>query len=353
MYPQIIIDLEKIRENSKLILEKCSAVGINPCAVTKVTCADLNVAKALVDSGFQELADSRIENIIKLKEHFQDKIKTLLLRIPMQSQGADVVRYCDTSLNSEISTIKVLNQEAIKQNKIHNIIIMVDLGDLREGIWPSEIESIKEQVDKLSNIEMVGLGVNLTCYGGVIPTTENLGMLLHLKNTLEQKGPKLRIISGGNSSSINLVLDRTIPEGINHLRLGESLFLGRETIDRGHIKDTHLDAFKVVGEIVELKEKPSIPIGKIGQDAFGNSPTFEDKGTHTRAIVAIGRQDIDLNLEPINPHMEILGGSSDHLIIDVTKANNLKVGDKVEFIPSYGSLLQAMTSPYIHKKYIN
>ena len=351
IYPQIIIDLKKIKANSKVLLEKTKEAGIKPCAVTKVTCADLEVAKALVESGFEELADSRIENIKKLKEYFKDSIRTLMLRIPMISQASEVVKYCDTSLNSELETIKALDKAAFEQGKRHNIILMIDLGDLREGIWPSDMEKAQKQLEQLENIDVLGLGVNLTCYGGVIPTEEKLGELLELKSKWEQQGKPLAIISGGNSSSINMVLEGKIPRGINHLRLGESLLLGRETIDRGHIASTHLDAFKIVGEIIEIKGKPSMPIGIIGQDAFGNAPKFEDKGTHMRAIVAIGRQDIDLNLEPLNDNIDILGGSSDHLILDVTAVPTLKVGDKIEFIPSYGSLLQAMTSPYVNKVY--
>lgn len=352
MYPKIVINLQKIRENSEIMLNLCKEQGITPCAVTKVTCADIKVAETLVESGFKELADSRIENIKKLKEHFDVKIETLLLRIPMISQVQEVVKHCDTSLNSEITTIDALNEAAKSQNKVHKVILMVDLGDLREGVLPQDIEKYQAKVDGFKNIEVVGLGVNLTCYGGVIPTQENLGQLIKYKEQWAQKGKKLSLISGGNSSSVKMLLDKSFPTGINHLRLGESLLLGRETIDRGHICGAHLDAFKIVAEVVELKEKPSIPIGEIGQDAFGNTPEFEDRGIHKRAIVALGRQDIDLNIEPLDERIDILGASSDHLILDVTKAADLKVGDKIEFLPSYGTLLQAMTSPYVKKEYI-
>lgn len=352
MYPKIEINLQKIKENSEIMLNLCKEQGITPCAVTKVTCADIEVAKTLVQSGFKELADSRIENIKKLKDYFSDEIQTLLLRIPMISQVGDVVKYCDTSLNSEIATIKALNEASKNQNKTHKIILMVDLGDLREGILSQDIEKYQLELEKLQNVEVVGLGVNLTCYGGVIPTQENLKQLIKYKEDWEKRGKKLSLISGGNSSSVKMLLDRSFPKGINHLRLGESLLLGRETIDRGHISGANLDAFKIVAEVVELKEKPSIPIGEIGQDAFGNTPEFEDRGIHKRAIVALGRQDIDLNIEPLDDRIDLLGASSDHLILDVTKAPELEVGHKIEFLPSYGTLLQAMTSPYIKKDYI-
>ncbi|WP_353893474.1 alanine/ornithine racemase family PLP-dependent enzyme [Proteinivorax hydrogeniformans] len=351
MYPQIEIDLNKISDNAKVMLEKCKEHGIYPCAVTKVTCADEQTAAALIKSGFNQLADSRVENIIKLKEAFGDKIETLLLRLPMLSDCHRVVKYCDISLNSELSTIKELNKHAKEQGKTHKIIIMVDLGDLREGIWPSDVLELKEQVKKLKNIEVLGLGTNLTCYGGVIPTNKNLKKLIELKESWEQDGQQsLKIISGGNSSSINIMTSKEIPEGVNHLRLGESLFLGRETVARNHIENTHLDVFKVKAEIIEVKKKPSVPIGTIGQDAFGETPTFEDKGEHLRAIAAIGRQDIALSMEPTSKNIKIIGGSSDHLLLEAENVD-IKVGDIVEFVPEYGALLAAMTSPYVRKIY--
>lgn len=351
MYPKIEINLSKLRHNAEIMLKICRDYGIEPSAVTKVVRADLEIAKVLVEAGYKELADSRIENIKKVKEYFGNEVQTLLLRIPMISQTEEVVKYCDTSLCSEITTAKELDAAAKKLGKNHKVILMVDLGDLREGILPEEIEVVQKEVSAFENIDVIGIGVNLACYGGVMPTVENLSKLIELKEEWEVRGTPLKIVSGGNSSSIKLLLKNKIPKEINHLRLGESIMLGRESIDREHIPNTYIDTFIIKGEIVELKEKPSIPTGEIGQDTFGNIPEFEDRGLHKRAIIAIGRQDVDLNIEPVDKRIDILGASSDHLIIDVTKIPSLKVGDKVEFLPSYGSLLQAMTSPYVKKEY--
>uniref|UniRef100_UPI0025BADC13 SusD/RagB family nutrient-binding outer membrane lipoprotein n=1 Tax=Cecembia sp. TaxID=1898110 RepID=UPI0025BADC13 len=58
-------------------------------------------------------------------------------------------------------------------------------------------------------------------------------------------------------------------------------------------------------------------------------------------------------LEPCNPKLSILGASSDHLLLDISgDADSYQVGDKVDFIPGYGALLQAMTSAYVTKKVI-
>lgn len=349
MYPRMEISKSKLRHNTKVLCDLCRKSGINVMAVTKCFCAIPEAAAAFVEGGAEMLADSRIENLKKLKSF---PVKKVLLRIPMYCEVDDVVEYADYSLNSELSTLIKLGEAAVKKGKIHNAIIMVDLGDLREGIWPNHIDSFVEKAVKIKGIEIKGFGVNLTCYGGVIPDEKNLKQLVDISNKMAEKyGLNIEIISGGNSSSVYLLLDGKLPEGINNLRLGEVLLLGRETAYGNQIKDLYRDAFILKGQIVELKDKPSVPIGNIGMDAFGRTPEYKDRGIMKRAIVAIGRQDIVPDLiHPVDEKLEIIGASSDHLIINATTSeNNYKVGDVVEFLMDYGGLLSASTSPYIEK----
>lgn len=349
-YPCVEISLYKIKHNTEKLVGLCKKYKINVAGVTKVFCGEPQIAKIMIDGGVQILADSRIENLIKLKDI---NIPKMLLRLPMISQAGEVVRYSDISLNSELKTIKELSKKAVELNRKHKIILMVDLGDLREGIFDEdEIFKVVREILKLEGIELMGIGTNLTCYGGVIPKNENLSRLVKIKKNIEEKfNIRLDVLSGGNSSSLYLLETGEIPQEINQLRLGESIVLGRETAYGKTIKDTFDDCFKLIVEIIEIKEKPSVPIGEIGMDAFGNKPTFIDKGIIKRAICAIGKQDIDLgDIIPYDKYIEILGESSDHLILDITKSeNNYDVGDKIEFKLTYGGILKVMTSEYVAK----
>lgn len=347
--PRLEIDTNKIMNNTKVLANLCSNNNIKIAGVTKVFCGEPKITKAFLDGGVEYLADSRIENLKKLRDI---NVKKILLRLPMISQVDEVVIYSDISLNSEINTIKKLSEAALKQNKTHEIILMIDLGDLREGIWPENVLDTVEKILSFSGVKLIGVGVNLTCYGGVIPSTDNLGKLVEIAENIEKKFDiELQLISGGNSSSLDLLQKNNMPSKINNLRLGESIVLGRETAYGNPIENTYQDAFTLVAEIIELKEKPSIPIGEIGMDAFGNKPVFEDKGLRKRAILAIGRQDVNPgNLIPLDKDIEIIGASSDHLIIDVTDSDkNYKVGDEIRFNIEYGALLQLMTSEYVYK----
>lgn len=352
MYPRLKINCSKIKENTALISEQAAQKGIEIYAVTKVYCGMPEVAKASLEGGAVGLADSRLENFETLKDVPCDKI---LLRLPMQSEASKVVSLCDISLNSELETMRALNLAAEKLNKKHRIILMIDLGDLREGILKEQVDETISEILKLENIQLEGIGVNLTCYGGVIPGIDNLGELVSIGNHIEAAfGIKLKVISGGNSSSLFLLENGQMPAKINNLRIGEAIVLGRETAYGEIISGAHEDAFILEAEIIELKVKDSVPTGTIGMDAFGNKPTFEDKGKMLRAIAAVGRQDINPDgLTPLDSRIEIIGASSDHMIMDFTATENeYKVGDILKFKLDYGAMLKACTSAYIHKSMV-
>lgn len=347
-YPKLKINLSKIKQNVSRLVKMCNEKDIKVAGVTKVFCANKDIVSAYIDGGVSYLADSRMQNLKKLKDI---DIKKIMLRLPMKSEVGDIVQYADISLNSEIDTIRELSKKAIEIGKIHNIVLMVDLGDLREGYYYNEnLMKAVEEIIQLQGVDIVGLGTNMTCYGAVIPKPQDLQKLIEIKENIEKKySLKLEIISGGNSSSIHLLEENDLD--INNLRLGESLVLGKETAYGEQIEGTVDDAFILQVEVIETKEKPSIPTGEIGKDAFGNIPTFIDRGVRKRTICAIGKQDIDIDaLNPLDLQIIILGASSDHLILDTSDSkNDYKVGDVIEFKLSYGGILSAMTSPYIDK----
>lgn len=350
MFPRVIIDTEKYRHNLRYMLELCHSNGHSMMAVSKVFCADQKLVDVMIDEGVDFIADSRIMNLASIST----SIPKVLLRLPSLGEVHEVVLNSNISLNSELSTVKALDSAARKLNLNHGIIIMIDLGDLREGIYDrKEVFNFVKEAIELSNITVMGIGVNLTCYGGVIPTRDTLQLLVEYKEEIEEKFDiSLEIISGGNSSNIDLLQNGLIPLGINNIRLGESLVLGRETAYGDYIDSTYDDVFILEADIIEMKEKPSIPIGQIGMNAFGKVPVFEDKGNVVRAILAIGKQDVDYNeLIPFDT-VKLIGSSSDHIIVDITNATNTyEVGDTMLFKLTYSSILSLMTSKYVRKTY--
>lgn len=351
-YPKLMVDLKKIENNVSAVATICEKNGVSIAGVTKVFCGDPQIAQAYIQGGVSYLADSRIENIKKLKDL---DIEKMMLRIPMLSEVEDIVDYVDISFNSEIETIRAIGKIAEEKGKVHRIVLMFDLGDLREGYFDEEdLYDAVGEILKEKGIKLIGVGTNMACYGGVIPEESSLLRLVSIGKEIEDRYKlKLELISGGNSATLHLA-QKGLTSGINNLRLGESLVLGTEPSFETQIPGTVNDAFKLQVQIIEIKDKPSVPQGRIGKDAFGNIPTFVDRGVRKRMICGIGKQDIDLDtMFPIDEDIIILGGSSDHLILDGTDSKtDYQVGDIVEFRLSYVSMLRAMTSEYVSKKLV-
>ena len=349
--PRIEISLPQIRDNARMLSELYGQKGISIMGVSKAVLGEPSIVRAMIQGGARFIADSRIESIEKMKAA-GIKTQFVLLRTPL-SQAESVVRSADISLNTEIETLKKLSYYAKASNKIHQVIVMVELGDLREGVLPLDLPEFFREAVSLSHIKIVGIGCNLACYGGVKPADKNMNELSELFDIIEKEFHlDLTIISGGNSANYDWYRSTKDVGKINNFRIGESILLGLETVNRKTIPGLHTGAFQLVAEVIESKKKPSLPFGEIGQDAFGNVPVFQDQGIHQRVIIALGKQDILVSSLKSNNSLKILGSSSDHIILDC-KNKNLKVGDEVNFNLDYGGLLAAMTSPFIKKHYIN
>jgi predicted amino acid racemase len=347
-YPAITIDCEKFRHNIQTISAMCQKQGIEIVGVNKVSGGHPLLNKIFFEENIKTIGDSRIENLARNPL----PMRKMMLRLPMKSEAEAIVMGCDVSLNSEWDTIIALEVAARAKGKVHDIILMIDMGDLREGIHNiDQLYLLAEMVKHFRHIRLVGLGANFTCFGGLIPTLSILQKLKDMQERVQQIIPECTIVSGGNSSTLHL-LQRGIELPINQLRLGESFFLGVETAYQTRLEDTYDDVVLLHTQIIEIKNKPSMPIGETGFDAFGHKTHFEDKGMRKVAISAIGLLDTDLNMVPVDPDVSIIGASSDHLLCELSQDSHLRVGDVLTFKLRYGSLLRLFFSPFVEKTFL-
>jgi len=359
-YPVIEVDLKKVRHNIDEIVSRCRARGIAITGVVKGFNGILPVMRQFDESDCIGIGSSRFEHIEEARKAGFKK-PFLALRVPMLSEIPDLVRLCDISLNSEVEVLKAINLECVKQGKKHSVILMADLGDLREGFWDKdEMTAAAVMVEKdLDNLHLLGVGTNLGCYGSINPTVDKMEELITIAENIETAiGRKLEIISGGATTSLPLVLNNAMPARINHLRCGEGILLGRDLQDLWHVDMSflHFDVFTVKAEIIELKEKPSHPVGEIFVDAYGNKVEYEDKGIRRKALLAIGKLDVGFTdaFVPRAPGIEVLGGSSDHLILDITDDTaERKVGDTMEFDVRYSTMMFTTASRYLRVEITN
>ena len=346
--PRLEIDLGKIQFNACTLVKQLAVQGISVTAVMKATLGSPEIANAFLQAGVETLGDARIENITKMR-HGGISASMALIRSPMLSQVERVVKYTELSFNTELDVIRMLSAAAQKTKRIHGIVLMVELGDLREGILPKDLNHTVHETLRFPNIAIKGIGTNLACRSGVAPDAENMAALSALADSIESTfGLTLDIVSGGNSANLDWALSGADTGRVNNLRLGESILLGCDPLHRQPINGLHSDAITLVAEVIESKLKPSQPWGTIAQNAFGIPPAPKTTGHIQQAILAIGRQDIDPSgLEP--PHgIEILEASSDHLVVRSSGFTH-PVGSEIAFQPNYSALLRAMTSPFVSK----
>ncbi|MFG6146909.1 alanine/ornithine racemase family PLP-dependent enzyme [Halobacillus sp. B23F22_1] len=348
--PRIEINLAKIAHNTSALVGIYGSKNIGLMGVTKTVCGSPEIARVLLEQGIPMLADSKLVNLKRMREA-GIQAEFVYLRSPALSEVDWVIKYADISINTELAVVTKLSEAALERNTEQHIIIMIEMGDLREGLMPEDLDCFIQEALTLKGIEVMGIGVNFACFGGVKPDNQKMEELSLLASMIETKFTlPLTIVSGGNSANYEWFKGAADVGKVNNLRLGESIYLGRETLNRLVIPELYTDAFTFISEVIESKVKPSMPYGEIGQNAFGVAPQFQDRGLMNRVIVGMGNQDVLVaGLVPLLD-IEILGSSSDHTVINA-KDSNLRVGDEVSFNLNYGALLSLMTSPYIYKKY--
>lgn len=357
--PRLEIKLNQLQHNAKKLIENLALQGISITGVSKATMAMPEIVNIWINAGIHSIGESRIENIESINK-VNNRVRTLLTRIPMLSQVDQVVSQASISCNSELSVLNALAGAAEKQNLRHGVLLMVELGDLREGILPKDLNEVVKQVMNLPNLELIGIGANLGCQNGVAPDQKNMNELSLIMNNVEADFKiKLEWCSGGNSANLPWLTAGGEPDRLNHLRLGEALLLGREPLTRTIIKGLYTDAITLVVEVIETKLKPTTPWGIQYQTSFSDAPSKQNQKSNddrneifdSRILLAIGEQDIDpsgLKADGI----EIKGASSDYLVVSSSQ-NTLKVGCEQRFSLNYSALLRAMTSPYIKKYFVN
>ena len=344
----LTVDIGKIGANARAVARALG--GVQVVGVTKCACGSPEVGEAMLAEGAVALGESRHANAERLRAAGVTA-PIWLLRAPPPELAADTVRLFGLSLASEFETCAALDAAAAAQGRRHEVLVMVDLGDLREGILPVDLPAFVDAVEALGHVDLAGIGVNLTCYGAIMPDERNMSELVALARATEQRIGRRLVVGGGNSGSIGMIASGRMPAGVTHLRVGETILHGVDTLTRRPILGLHTDVFELAAPVVECKVKPSLPRGTVAQDAYGNRPTFTDRGDRRRAILALGRQDVMPEyLTPLDAGVEILGASSDHLILDVEEmAAPPRLGDVFRFRPSYAATVQLFTSPYVHK----
>ncbi|UWQ94555.1 alanine/ornithine racemase family PLP-dependent enzyme [Rhodobacteraceae bacterium M385] len=347
--PRVEVDLSKIRGNTRTLVERLKGRGIGVTAVTKAVCGHPAIAQAMLDGGAVSLAEARLSNVRRLRQAGLTCPITLI-RTPLLSQVYGVVQLCDASYNTEPSVITALAAAALRQGKVHDIFLMVEMGDQREGIKPSDVGDMARHVVGMPGVALKGIGANFACLSGISPTDAKMRALSSLANAVERQcGAVLRTVSGGNSANLPWALEVHATGRVNDLRIGEAVLLGVDPLTGRQIEGMHRDAFTLVAEVIEAGAGSARQFfqNTIGTPAINQ--LIRNALINNKIILGLGQQDIDAAGLLMPPGVTFIGATSDHLVIG-TRGTPLRVGTEIRFQINYAALMRAMAAPDIQTK---
>jgi predicted amino acid racemase len=342
---RIVADLDKIAANARLAVDLCAPHGVSVTAVTKCVCGEPAIVRAILAGGVTTIAESRLDNVRRIRDAGID-CDILLLRLPALSEIDDVVALTTRSLNSEARALQALSAAAVRQGTTHEVVVIVEWGDRRDGVMPERAEELCRLALELPGLELTGLACNLNCLCGVLPTPVNVGAFAAFAERLEATlGVRFSLVSGGHTTCLRFV-GENLPRRIDHLRVGEGVLFGVDSMCDVPLPGGHTDTFRVYAEVIEVAVKPSTPDGETGPDAFMRNREWPDLGLRRRAVLALGEIDLDVAwIKPTRPGVTIVGASSDHTVVDVTDADPpVDFGDELEFLADYVAVARGWAS---------
>lgn len=351
----IALDQTKLHYNYQYLHRQFADAGIEWGVVAKVLCGHTDYLQQVINLGVRQICDSRITNLRKIKK-LDPGIETIFIKPPAKRYISSVVRYADVSFNTEYETIKLLSDEAVRQDKRHKVVIMIEMGELREGVMRDQFVDFYERVFTLPKIEIAGIGTNLTCMYGILPSQDKLIQLsLYVQLVEARFNQKIPYISGGSSVTIPLIREGKLPAGINHFRVGETLFLGTDVYNNRANPKMYQDVFRLYAEIIELSEKPMVPDGTLGLNLTGHKIELDKQPateTSYRAIIDVGLLDVEQeHIFPVDKTIQVVGSSSDMMVVDLGEnEQQLKVGSYIGFDLDYMGILRLMNCEYVDKR---
>ena len=363
---ELVIQTERIKENIKYLSNFFDDYDIQWSLVTKVFSGDKEFLKHILTDDVIEkinsVGDSRLTSLRNLRA-VNPKMRTIYIKPPAEVYADEVVKYADISLNSSFSTIQALNDAAEKNGKVHQVIIMIELGELREGVNREDLMSFYEKVFNLPYIEVIGIGSNLGCMYGIEPNYDKLLQLSIYKELISARFNKnLKFISGGSSITLPLIEEERIPKNINHFRIGEAAFFGVSPLKNEQFKDLHTDTFEFSANIIELEKKKIVPEGVVSDANIGHTADYSDakqNGTTVKAILDFGMLDVDdSDLQSFDKDVKFVGITSDMMVVDIgsnrTGDGDVKyhVGDQINFKTNYMAVARLLNSKFIDKRFV-
>ncbi len=345
--PYLSIHMPSIVENLQRVKKTCDSRGYTLLPVTKVCLSEPVIVDAFAGCGIGTVADSSLACLSRL----QGEIKRFLLKIGLHEARNGGLR-CDCLYTS---SMEVLESVSERNDGCREVFLALELGDLREGILPEELPGFIQAARALPNIEITGLGANFGCLMGKLPD----GLVAEalddaVRRVRRQTGFEFEYISFGGTAVYPALVSGTLPDRVNHVRIGEAIFFGYNLTRDEPIEGLIDDAFVLSGEILEVRNKRVDRWGVYGLNAFGEEIRNGESGFRKRAVLDFGELGAPAGgLTPLDDGVRIIGSTHDYTVVDISSCSSgYRTGGFIDFKLNYTSAARAFISPEIENRLI-
>ncbi len=329
------IDLDAVGHNVREIMKRLNP-GVKLLGVVKADAYGhgvCEVAKTVLENGAQWLGVAFCDEAVELRKMGFD-VPILVLGNTLVGEVKKIVEFDISATVSDVNYAEELSREAVLQGKCAKVHVKVDTGMSRIGFVTSSEEDIAATVDaigkisELPNIELEGMFTHFATADDVDEAYTRLQYERFMKVDEELKARGIKIPLKHACNSAGMI---KFPEmHLDMVRAGIILYglYPSEDIDRKLIDLMPAMSFKArVTQIKELKKGDSISYGR----------TFECEEKLKVATVSVGYAD-GYSRSLSNKAKVMIGGQivnqigricMDQCMIDVSKVNNINVGDEV------------------------
>lgn len=345
------IRLDLLRENCKFVFDLCKKRNIECVGVTKLFDSCDPIVGVFYDAGIKKIADISRANI---PSEFPNLYTVLLSITPSQAALTDVPMSDEVYISS-FTAAKALSKAAVLMNKEVKVMISLEAGDLRDGLYPQEVCDLAFKIKDLPNLQFTGFGANLGCLRGRVFDSAVKEKYVQTYDCLKKYGLQAKDVSIGGTVVWDSLVDGTLPACVNQIRIGEAIFFGYNTSMKSKINELNPEGLSFYGEILENKKKNTSEIGKIAYNAEGLVSNQNLSGIRRRIVCDFGELDAPgEHLLSKDEGILFSGSSHNHTVYDVEDSDlDLCPGDEVCFAMDYHSAAFAIHSKNVSKKYID
>ncbi len=342
----LTIDTEKIKNNLLKVIKLCESRGVSLVVVTKVFCSFPPLVDALSGMGVVSIADSNYMNFKRLKT----RIKKILIKT-LSSDIDSGLEFCDVIHISDFNFLKKI--ALLPGDYERKVLLNVEIGDNKEGILPDEVIAFIKEADVYNNISIIGIAGNTGCLSGNLPDQTVFSLLNALSLKIRSEtGVKNPVISVGGTVFLDALIDGSMGEAVNQIRVGEGIFFGYDSSKNKNIPGFDRTAFIISIEVLEVLEKEIAFIPVSGYNAFGKKASaVSDKtsGRRKRAVLGAGILAVSPEgLVPVLDGIKVEGITYDFMVLDITGCEEaIRAGDTVLFYADYSSVARASINPYV------